>query len=346
MKKTMKAMAITACAPLDPKKAPLEELELPLPCPRDNEILIQVTYCGVCHTELDEIEGRTPPAVLPMVPGHQVTGIVVERGKNAGRFRPGERIGAGWIHSACGACEFCLSHRENLCPAFRARGRDVYGGYAEYMAAAEDYVVRLPDGLPDAEAAPLLCAGAVGFRALRRSGVKDGDILGLSGFGASAHLVLQTARFLFPGIRVFVFARSPAQRGFALSLGAAWAGDFTDPPPEPLHAVIDTTPVWAPLVHLGPRLSPGGRFVINAIRKESLDNDLLGTISYEKNLWLEKTVTSVANVTQRDIEEFISLAARIPLAPEITMYPLSQANLALLELKKGDQKGAKVLVMK
>jgi propanol-preferring alcohol dehydrogenase len=185
----------------------------------------------------------------------------------------------------------------------------------------------------------------VGYRALRLSGLTDGGALGFSGFGASGHLVLQAARVLYPRSGLYVFARSPEQRRFALSLGADWAGGFDDAPPRPLDAIIDTTPVWKPLVRLAPRLKPGGRFVINAIRKETVDNEILATIEYEKHLWLEKEIKSVANVTRRDIEEFLELAGRASLAPAVAVYPLAEANRALADLRRGDQRGAKVLVM-
>jgi propanol-preferring alcohol dehydrogenase len=345
MKKTMKAMLLPRCVALDKTDTPLEEAELPVPEPHGDEILVRVSACGVCRTELDEIEGRTAPSFYPIVPGHQATGTVCGLGDKADRFAIGARVGVGWIHSACGACDYCLSGRENLCARFQATGRDAHGGYAEYLLAREAFAVGLPDALPDTSVAPLLCAGAVGYRALRAAGIKDGEALGFAGFGASAHLVLQAARFLYPRVAAYVFTRSPQQREFARVLGASWAGGLNDDPPRPLDAVIDTTPVWEPLVRLAPSLKPGGRFVINAIRKERLDNDLLSTLVYERHLWMEREIKSVANVTRRDIAEFLGLAARIPLQPEITVYPLVRANQALLELKKGDQKGAKVLVM-
>jgi propanol-preferring alcohol dehydrogenase len=345
MKKKMRAMVLDRCAPLSKNPAPLRPLELTVPEPRENEILIRVKACGICRTDLDEIEGRTAPAFFPVILGHQVVGVVEGRGERAARFHLGARVGVGWIHSACGECEYCRSGRENLCARFQATGRDAPGGYAEYAVAREGFAAALPDSLTDTAAAPLLCAGAVGYRALRLSGIADGGALGFAGFGASGHLVLKAARALHPHAALFVFARSPEQRSFALSLGADWAGRFAEEPPRPLDAVIDTTPVWEPLVSLLPRLKPGGRFVINAIRKEHIDDELLATIEYEKHLWLEKEIKSVANVTRPDIEEFLALAARVPIVPEVAVYPLADANRALAELKRGDQTGAKVLVL-
>ncbi|MBN2351946.1 MAG: zinc-dependent alcohol dehydrogenase family protein [Spirochaetales bacterium] len=345
MKKTMQAMVLDHCAPLTENPNPLRSAELPVPIPRSGEILIEVKACGVCRTDLDDIEARTAPSFFPIILGHQVVGVVRGRGERASRFTQGSRVGVGWIHSACGECEYCLSGRENLCARFGATGRDADGGYAEYAVVPEGFAAFLPDSLADTAAAPLLCAGAVGYRALRLSGITDGDALGFSGFGASGHIVLQAARTLFPRLRLYVFARSPEQRRFALSLGADWTGSFDETPPRPLDAVIDTTPVWEPLARLAPRLKAGGRFVINAIRKESIDNEILAMIEYEQHLWLEKEIKSVANVTRRDIEEVLQLAGRTSLEPEVTVYPLADANRALNDLKHGDQRGAKVLVL-
>lgn len=345
MEKTMRAMVLDRCAPLSENQTPLRQAELSIPEPRAGEILVRVKACGVCRTDLDEIEGRTVPSFLPIVLGHQVVGVVESRDERATRFSAGARVGVGWIHSACGECEYCLSGRENLCPRFEATGRNAHGGYAEYTVVPEGFAVALPASIPDADAAPLLCAGAVGYRALRLSGIGDRGALGFSGFGASGHLVLKAARALYPRASLFVFARGADQREFARSLGADWAGDFGEEPPQPLDAIIDTTPAWKPLVALGPRLKPGGRFVVNAIRKENLDNALLATIDYERHLWMEKEIKSVANVTRRNIAEFLALAARVPITPEVGLYPLAEANRAIRELKHGDQRGAKVLVL-
>ncbi len=330
-------MILTATAPLSENGQPLQMVELTTPEPDDGQVLIKISVCGVCHTELDEIEGRTAPPSLPVVPGHEVIGRVAALGKNASRFAIGDRVGVGWIYSSSGDAD------ENLSPDFRATGRDVNGGYAEYMVVGEDYAYPIPEQFSDQEAAPLLCAGGVGYRALRLTGISDGDLLGLTGFGGSGHLVLQMARHLYPSSKILVFARSSRERDFALELGAAWSGDTGDSPPEPLHAIIDTTPAWRPVLQALENLRPGGRLVINAIRKEAGDQELMAGISYERHLWLEKEVKSVANVTRADLQEFLELAAEIPLRPEVEVYPLEAANEALLELQSGPIRGAKVL---
>jgi propanol-preferring alcohol dehydrogenase len=293
--------------------------------------------CGVCHTELDEIEGRTPPPVLPVVPGHEAVGRVAALGEGVSRHRVGDRVGVGWIHHSSGAID------ENLDPAFRATGRDANGGYAEYLTVPAEYAYPIPDVFSDEEAAPLLCAGAVGYRALKLTGIADGGALGLTGFGGSAHLVLQFVRHHQPATRVYVFARSPDQRRFAIELGAHWAGDTTDTAPEPLDAVIDTTPAWLPVLEALRNLGPGGRLVINAIRKEDGDRDRLATLRYEDHLWMEKEIKTVANVTHHDLAEFLPLAAAVPLKPVVECYSLDDANRALSDLKYGALRGAKVL---
>jgi propanol-preferring alcohol dehydrogenase len=339
----MKAAILHALTDLRKNKRPLKMAELPEPACNAGEILIKVSACGVCHTELDEIEGRTPPAQLPCILGHQIIGTVADLGRNTKKFAPGARVGIGWINSACGHCAECLSGNENLCPDFQATGRDVPGGYAEFTKVREDFAFAIPDIFTDTQAAPLLCAGAIGYRSLRLAGLKDGQRLGLTGFGASAHLVLQMVRYRYPHAEVYVFARSEQERGFARKLGAAWAGNTTDLPPKKLHAIIDTTPVWKPVIEALKNLEPAGRLIINAIRKEETDKDCLLQIDYSRHLWLEKEIKSVANVTRRDIEEFLILAAAIPILPEVEEYPLAEANKALLELKNGQIRGAKVL---
>ena len=341
----MKAMILERMTSLADGRAPLRLVDLPEPRPGAGEILLRVSACGVCHTELDEIEGRTPPPRLPVVPGHQVVGRVAENGPGAGRFPVGSRVGVAWIYSACGACALCLGGRENLCPDFRATGRDAHGGYAEYMTVPEDFAHPIAEVFSDAQAAPLLCAGAVGFRSLRLTGLRDGQVLGLTGFGASGHLVLKAVSCRFPRSKVFVFARSEAERAFALELGAAWAGETAQRPPEPCDAVIDTTPAWGPVVEALASLKSGGRLVINAIRKEEGDRDRLLQLDYPAHLWLEKEIKSVANVARADVREFLELAAGIPILPEVREYPLAEANRALAELKDRKIRGAKVLRM-
>ena len=335
----MRAMLLKATGSLDVNPVPLELEEIDDPAPADDEILIRVAACGVCHTELDEIEGRTPPPKLPVVPGHEVVGRVMAAGDKARRFRQGDRVGVGWIHSSDG------SDTENISPAFRATGRDVNGGYAELMTVPEVYAAPVPDVFGDVEAAPLMCAGAVGYRSLRLTGLANGETLGLTGFGGSGHLVLQMARHLFPDSPIYVFARSESERRFALELGANWSGDTEESPPAALRAIIDTTPVWKPVLAALECLQPGGRLVIHAISKEDGDRDLLASLRYEDHLWLEKEIKTVANVTHRDLAEFLPLAAQVPLHVQTRTYPLEAANDALNDLRRGHIRGANVLTI-
>jgi propanol-preferring alcohol dehydrogenase len=339
----MKAMVLEAVTDLHENERPLSLRELDRPDPAEGEILVRVHTCGVCHTELDEIEGRTPPPRFPMVLGHQVVGRVAAVGDRAGGIRPSDRVGVAWIFSACGRCKFCLSDRENLCPDFKATGRDAHGGYAEYMTVPAKFTHSIPEGFSDLEAAPLLCAGAIGYRSLALTGLEDGQSLGLTGFGASGHLVLKMARHSYPRTDVYVFARSETERRFAKELGAVWAGDTQETAPCKLDAIIDTTPVYRPVVEALRNLEAGGRLVVNAIRKESTDQDSLLGLDYPTHLWLEKEIKSVANVTRKDVREFLELAARIPIRPEVQEYALEDANRALLELKERKIRGAKVL---
>jgi len=339
----MKAMILKEICDLKQNRTPLEPIDMPDPEAGEGEVVIRVSACGVCHTELDEIEGRTPPPDFPVIPGHQVVGEVTECGKNTRDLQVGDRVGVAWIYSACGICEHCRNGAENLCAEFKATGRDVHGGYAEYMKVAEKFAHRIPDAIKDIEAAPLLCAGAIGHRSLRLTGIENGQLLGLTGFGASAHLVLKAVGQAYPDTRVFVFARNANEREFARQLGAVWAGDTEDEAPEKLHAVIDTTPAWKPVVEALKNLRPGGRLVINAIRKEDFDQDYLQQLDYERHLWLEKEIKSVANVARRDVSEFLEIAAQIPIQPDVQEYALEDANTALMELKEGKIRGAKVL---
>jgi len=333
----MRAMVLAATERIDRNQVPLKLMDVPRPEPGSGELLLAVSVCGVCHTEIDEIEGRTPPPQLPVIPGHEIVGRVAATGAGCQRYTTGQRVGVGWIHSSSGAAD------ENLSDSFRATGRDVDGGYAEYVTVPERYAYPIPDVFDDAEAAPLLCAGGVGFRSLRLTQLEDGQVLGLTGFGGSGHLVLQLAKHIYPASQVFVFARSRHERAFAMELGADWAGDTCDTPPVAPHAIIDTTPAWGPVLAALKCLRPGGRLVINAIRKEADDQDLMASLSYEDHLWMEKEIKTVANVTHRDLEEFLPIAAAIPLQVEVQLYSLEQANEALLELRAGHVRGAKVL---
>ncbi len=335
----MKAMILPKITSFKDNPQPLEAADIPKPSPGKKEALLRVFVCGVCHTELDEIEGRTPPPELPVVLGHQV----VELGEGCERLKKGQRVGVAWIYHACGECEYCRSGQENLCPDFQATGRDANGGYAEYMVAPEDYAYPIPDTFEDSEAAPLLCAGAIGYRSVRLANLEDGQNLGLTGFGGSGHLVIKMVRYKYPNAKVYVYARNPDERAFARELGAVWAGDTTDAAPEKMDAIIDTTPVWKPVVEALKELKPGGRLVINAIRKESYDQDYLEKIQYEDHLWMEREVKSVANVTRKDVSEFLELAAEAGIKPDYQEFSLEEANTALHELKNQKIRGAKVL---
>ena len=339
----MKAHVIERITDLSKNTEPLGMVDMPVPGPGAGEVLLKVRTCGVCHTELDEIEGRTPPAFFPIVPGHQVVGEVVAHGDGVSEPKIGSRVGVAWIYSACGECELCLDGKENLCKDFRATGQDAHGGYAEYMVVPAAYAYPLPEIFSDAETAPLLCAGAVGYRSLKLLNLQNGQPAGLTGFGASAHLVLKMMRFLYPDSPVYAFARSPAEREFALSLGAVWAGDTTDTSPEPLAGIIDTTPVWLPVLSALENLRPSGRLVINAIRKESSDKEVFTQLDYAKHLWMEKEIKSVANVTATDVREFLSIVEKMDMKPEVQLYPFEEANKALMDIKQRRIRGAKVL---
>ncbi|MCX7857947.1 MAG: zinc-dependent alcohol dehydrogenase family protein [Deltaproteobacteria bacterium] len=339
----MKAMILERVCDLNVTKNPLKLADLSMPEIGDHEVLIKVSTCGVCHTEIDEIEGRTPPSKFPVVLGHQIVGRVADRGKSVKNIEIGERVGVGWIGYSCGKCKFCAEERENLCDSFRATGRDVNGGYAEYTKARADYVFRIPDSFTDEEAAPLLCAGAIGYRSVRLAQITNGDPIGLIGFGASAHIVIQMIKYLYPASQVLVFARSENERHFAMELGAHWAGDIDEKPPIKIKCAIDTTPVWRPVIYGLRNLEKGGRLIINAIRKEDRDRQEISNINYAEHLWLEKELKTVANVTRTDIREFLELAAKIPIKPEFQTYDLTEANKAISDLKERKIKGAKVL---
>lgn len=339
----MKAMLLKEICDLSKTNKPLSLSKIDVPVPAAHEVLLKVHVCGVCHTEIDEIEGRMAPPVLPVVPGHQVIGTVIEKGSQVRKLKKGDRVGVAWIFSSCGKCEYCLEGNENLCAEFTATGRDVNGGYAEYMIVGEDFAHPIPDKLEDASAAPLLCAGAIGFRSVKLSGITNNKLLGLTGFGASGHLMIKLVKHLFPETEIFVFARREEERAFAKELGASWTGDAADFTPELLDAIIDTTPVWKPVVEAMKNLKPEGRLVINAIRKENSDIDYLTRIDYEKHLWMEKEIKTVANVAVNDVRDFLTIAAQVPILPEVQMFPLEDANTAIMELKNKKIKGGKVL---
>jgi propanol-preferring alcohol dehydrogenase len=336
---TMKAMVLESISSVEEK--PLKLVNLPEPVPGRGEILVKVSACGVCHTELDEIEDRVSPSRFPMILGHEVVGRVETLGSGAKKFGKGDRVGITWINWACGKCSFCLKGEENLCDTARWTGKDAPGGYAEYTAIPEDFAYPIPQEFTDLKAAPLLCAGVIGYRALRLSGMEDGRVLGLYGFGASAHIVIQVAKHKYPNGRVFVFTR-PHQKehqDLARKLGADWIGATGDTSPEKLDCAIDFTPVGEPVRKALGNLQKGGRVIINAIRKVTPIPEL----DYTEHLWYEKEVKSVANVTRRDAQEFLPLAAEIPIVPETQEFKLEEANEALILLKEGRIQGAGVL---
>lgn len=341
---TMRAMLLRQPTPYSSNASPLEMTEVGTPAVGNGEVLVRVSVCGVCRTDLDVVEGRVAAPRYPLIPGHQVIGRVADLGSGVSDIREGDRVGIAWIHSACGHCRWCRAGTENLCPQFRSTGCDVDGGYAEYTVVPAAFAHAVPDALTDAEAAPLLCAGAIGWRSLRLAGLSNGERLGLAGFGASAHLVLQLAQHCYPASPIYVFARNPEERAFAIELGAAWAGDTSDAPPEQLDAVIDTTPAWKPIVDVLPHLAPGGRFVINAIRKSSTDQNELLRLDYAAHLWMEREIKSVANVTREDVRQTLAAAAEIDLRPTVEILPLQLANQALARLAGATRlRGAMVL---
>ena len=330
----MKAQVLKKTAPVETR--PLELVEMPVPQPGRKEILAKVTVCGVCHTELDEIEGRLTPK-LPVILGHEIVGRVAALGKDAGKHRVGDRVGIAWIHSACGKCHFCREGLENLCSDFKATGCDANGGYAEYTVVSEDFAYPIPARFSDVQAAPLLCAGAIGYRDLRLSGIKKGQTLGLFGFGASAHIVLQLAKH--QGCEVFVFTRGEDHRQLARQLGAIWTGNPEDGPPQKLDCAIDFTPVGETVPMALNVLEKGGRLVIAVIRKRTP----IPPMDYARLLWDEREIKSVANITRQDVFEFLPLAAEIPILTEVEEFSLEQANEALIQLKEGKVQGAAVL---
>jgi propanol-preferring alcohol dehydrogenase len=321
------------------KKAPLEMAELPDPTPDVKQVLIKVSACGVCHTELDEIEGRLVPPQFPIILGHEIVGRIEGLGSGVTKFTLGDRVGVAWIYSSCGRCDFCLRGDENLCDQFQATGLDAHGGYAHYIVISEDFAYPIPERFSDSQAAPLLCAGVIGYRALRLSGIKPNQVLGLYGFGASAHIAIQVANHW--GCTVFVFTRKGQKEHQALAeqLGAQWVGATGDTPPEKLDAAIDFTPVGEPVREALGVLKKGGRVVINAIRKINPIPEL----DYATYVWHEREIKSVANVARRDAEEFLPLAAQIPIIPSVQEFELQEANQALRLLKAGRMRGAGVL---
>jgi len=333
----MKAMILDKLSPI--KEKPLKSADLPAPIPNDDQILVEVSVCGACHTDLDEAEGRLKPTKSPIVPGHQVVGKVVDRGKTVMKHKIGDRVGITWLFSSCGECDFCRTGSENLCAKAKWTGKDADGGYAEFMVIGEDFAYPIPEQFTDSQAAPLLCAGVIGYRTLRLADITDGQKIGLFGFGASAHIVIQIIKYKFPDSPVFVFTKTEKHAELAKKLGAVWIGHSGDKPPEMLNKIMDFTPVGECVRDALGVLERGGRLIINAIRKETP----VPPLDYAEYLWLEKEIKSVANVTRRDAEEFLPLAARIPIEPTIEEFPLEQANEVLNSIKNSRLRAAAVL---
>ena len=326
----MKAMQLAA------PHRPLALVDLPTPQPGAGQLLVKVHACGVCRTDLHVVDGELTQGKLPVIPGHEIVGTVSEKGAGVERFAPGDRIGIPWLRYTCGRCRFCLSARENLCDAARFTGYHLDGGYAEHVVADQRYCFPIPPGYDDVSAAPLLCAGLIGYRSLVLAG--EGDRLGIYGFGAAAHIVAQVARF--QGRSIFAFTRPGDTEGrrFARELGAAWTGDSTAQPPEPLDAAIIFAPVGPLVVHALRACAKGGTVVCAGIHMSDIP-----AFPYEI-LWGERVVRSVANLTRRDGEEFLALAPKVPVRTSVEALPLSQANEALSRLREGRITGAAVLV--
>jgi propanol-preferring alcohol dehydrogenase len=329
----MKAMRFSH--PNQVEKDPLELVEVPKPEPGQGQIRLKVNMCGVCHTDLHIVEGDIHPSKTPIIPGHQVVGAVDALGENVDRFSLGDRVGVPWFYDACGICEYCQRGKENLCPQARFTGFDVDGGFAEYMIAEAEYALPMPSTMDDREAAPLLCAGIIGYRSLQQAEFEPGERLGLIGFGASAHLTIQVAHH-WEG-EVYVFTRSEEHCEHARSLGAAWVGGIEDDAPGELDCAI----IFAPAGHLVPKvlekLRPGGTLAINAIHMTPIPE-----IPYQL-IYGERTLRSVANATYQDGFAYLKLAAKIPVRATTQLYPLADANRALSDIKHSAINGEAVL---
>ncbi|NLF00790.1 MAG: zinc-dependent alcohol dehydrogenase family protein [Anaerolineales bacterium] len=332
----MKAMMMRQPKPAEER--PLELADLPRPEPGPGEVRLHVRTCGICHTDLHTVEGDLALPRLPIVPGHQIVGWVEARGQGAERFAEGERVGVPWLYHTCGRCEFCRRGQENLCREAQFTGLHAPGGYAEAMVVHQDFAYPIAAGPSDAEAAPLLCAGIIGYRALRLSEIQPGQRLGLYGFGASAHITIQIARHW--GCEVYVFTRSAAHRQLALTLGAAWTGEAHDTPPAPLHAGI----IFAPAGSLAPEalrvMERGGTLALAGVTMTAIPQ-----LDYDRLVYWERTVRSVANFTRQDAQALLQLAADVPLRTTVHTFPLEAANEALLALKRSQINGAGVLVI-
>lgn len=330
----MRAMVLGQPKPAE--ENPLRAIEMAAPAPGPKEIRVQVKACGICHTDLHTVEGELPLPKTPVIPGHQIVGVVDAVGAGVREFREGDRAGIPWLHSTCGECRYCRKGLENLCENARFTGYHVDGGYAEAVVVPESFAHPLPENFSDLEAAPLLCAGVIGYRALRLSNVQRGECLGLYGFGASAHIVIQLARQM--SCEVYVFTRSQAHRQLALRLGAAWVGGAQDQPPGQLDGAIIFAPA-GPLVLEALRvLRKGGTIALAGITMSPIPE-----IDYASLLYHERTLRSVANSTRQDVRDLLRLAAEIPVRTEIETFALDQANVALQALKQSKIHGAGVL---
>lgn len=332
----MKAAVLDKSLPLSDTSLRIEEVEAPLL--KDNDVLINIRACGICRTDIHIIEGELSTVKFPLIPGHQIVGTVEKMGMSAKKYPVGTRVGVSWLNHTCGECKYCRTGFENLCDYALFTGYTANGGFAEYICVSEDFVFPIPEKLSNEEAAPLLCAGAVGYRALKLSGVKKGETLGLVGFGASAHLVIQVARFL--GIDVFVFTRSSQHQEFAKELGASWAGTLEQSPPHYVDSAIIFAPSGETVVKTLPYLEKNGRILMSAIHATPIPE-----IQY-RDLWNEKSIKSVANVTREDIKELLNLASQIPIKPTLVTFHLSEVNTALLKQKRGEILGEGVILFK
>ncbi len=332
----MRAMVLSRPAPID--AAPLRLTELPAPEPGGNEIRVRVEACGICRTDLHVIEGELPPQAERIVPGHQVVGVVDECGPGARRFRAGDRVGIAWLRSTCGTCRYCRRGQENLCPDARFTGYHADGGYAEYAVVREDFAYPVPAALSAAEATPLLCAGIIGYRAVRRAEVTPGDRVGLYGFGSSAHIAIQVARHW--GCTVYVMTRDVRHQELARALGAAWAGGATAMPPEKLDSAIVFAPAGEIVLPALEALDYGGTLALAGIYMTDVP-----ALTYERHLFHEKNLRSVTANTRADGEELLRIAAEIPIRPQTTAFPLEDANRALQQLKHDAIQGSGVLVV-
>lgn len=335
----MRAMQLSTAKPA--AENPLGMVDTAVPQPQPGQILLRVHVCGVCHTDLQTVEGDLVLPQLPIIPGHQVVGVVEKTGSERtdgsgnGRYQIGDRVGVAWLNWACGQCDYCRHGLENLCPEAKFTGLHAHGGYAEWMVVDERFAYLIPEQFNDAQAAPLLCAGVIGYRSLRLSGIQPGQKLGLYGFGASAHLVIQVARHW--DCPVYVFTRNPEHQQHARDLGAAWVGKAQDEPPAQLDASITFAPAgWLIPLALG-HLRPGGTLAINSIHMSPIPE-----MPYNL-LWRERVLRSVANVTRQDAAEFLPLAAQIPIKTDVALYPLHEANAVLQQLKASEIKGAAAL---